>query len=193
MNENRRHDSDRNSPGKNQNLYAPSPCPHTQAARQIHRYRAEIKDLWENRVREQILEAEGKSSLVLRNDLDIFLDQLCDLLESEGLLPENFSPNEMALHHGQQRTGFSGYLLPQLLKEFSILREVIFERLHLSGLFIYELQNFIGRAIDSVISSAATEFVATKQREMRVALTKAETSNRDLEHFAAIAAHDLKE
>ena len=64
-----------------------------------------------------------------------------------------------------------------------------FQRL---DILTYDVQAVVDTAIDSVISTATTEFVAVQSSATKDALEKSEVSNQDLEHFAAIAAHDLK-
>jgi signal transduction histidine kinase len=151
-----------------------------------------IKELWEMRVREQILAAEGKSSAVMIDSLDIFLEELVLALAQTNTSPTVFSVQGMAKVHGGQRATFSGYLLPQLLKEFSILREVIVEMMNSKGVLTYDVRAIIDRSTDSAISLAATEFAKVQDAMTKTALSKAEMSNLDLEHFAAVAAHDLK-
>ena len=150
-----------------------------------------LTEIWENRVREQVQPAEGQTSLSLRNTLGIFLDELTAVLDQCGS-PSTYASKGMSQVHGGQRASVSGYFLPQFLKEFSILREVITELLHEEGILTFETHAVIDKTIDSAISLASTEFVAVQQASIFSALQKAEMSNRDLEHFAAAAAHDLK-
>lgn len=160
------------------------------AADELESSKEEIKRRWEERVREEVTSAAGQSSLAIRNTLGIFLGELTEVLRhsSDG----EVAHEGMSTFHGGQRAKFSGYFLPQLLKEFSLLREVINELLHAKGVLSYEVRSLIDKAVDSVISAAAAEFALVQHAKTSAALLKSETSNVDLERFAAVAAHDLK-
>lgn len=163
------------------------------AAAQLKEDKNNIKIIWENKVRKDIPFAQDQTSFALLNSIEVFLDELVAALEQNiSKTADDIGKNGMSKMHGEQRAKFVGYYLPQLLKEFSILREVIFEDLHNSRTFTFEVGLIINSAIDSAISWAATEFTAVQQTTIKDALQKAETSNKDLENFATVAAHDLK-
>jgi len=152
-----------------------------------------INEIWETRVREQVKPAEGQTSLALSNTLGLFLDELATTFKQVGSSSIQSSPEQgMSEVHGGNRATFAGYFLPQLLKEFSILREVITEILHEEEVLTFEVRAVVDKAIDSAISLSSTEFAAVQQASTKSALQRAEMSNLDLEHFAAVAAHDLK-
>lgn len=168
-------------------------APNKSASARLMRDKGKIKALWEKRVRDKIQSAERQTSIALLNSVEIFLDELATALDRSALdSPYDAGKNGMSKMHGKQRAHFAGYFVPQLLEEFSILREVILEDLHNSELLTYQAALIINSAIDSAISLAATEFTTVQQKTIKAALEKAETSNKDLEHFAAVAAHDLK-
>jgi signal transduction histidine kinase len=174
----------------------PSSClsrsEYERAAEQLDLNKDEIKALWEEKVREEIRVSASQTSLALVNSLGIFLDELSVAIAQSDLAAQTSSDKGMAKTHGGERAGFAGYFLPQLLKEFSILREVITDVLNRASVLTFAVRIVIDRTIDAAISSAATEFAFVQQENTEAALKKAEDSNRDLEHFAAIAAHDLK-
>ncbi|MGZ3727299.1 MAG: sensor histidine kinase [Pseudobdellovibrio sp.] len=152
-----------------------------------------IKATWEKKVRENVLVAGEQTSLALQNTLQIFLDELSDsLAQAAATSSYDVGKKGMSQRHGGARAKFAGYFLPQLLKEFSILREVLLEDLNNADLLDYNVSSIINRSIDISISLAATEFATVQQASVQSALQKAEASNIDLEHFASVAAHDLK-
>lgn len=153
--------------------------------------KSKIKKSWEKKVREQIPAAQGESPIVMLNSLEIFLDELTGVLKLGSIMPGSIE-NGMSKIHGQDRAAIVGYFLPQLLTEFSILRQVITEKLYEHEVLTFEVRSLIDKAIDFAISLAATEFVSAQQKNLKAAFMKAEMSNRDLEQFAGIAAHDLK-
>jgi signal transduction histidine kinase len=164
------------------------------AAEKLIESKEEIKSLWEIRVRGQIEASQGKTSPNLQNTLGIFITELAEHLRSGDCsnAGQIFSQNGMSVTHGGERATFAGYFLPQLLKEFSLLREVIVEVLLKKNALTHSVRSLIDRTIDTVISLAATEFGKVQQEHLKAALRSAEISNRDLEQFAAVAAHDLK-
>lgn len=163
------------------------------AAAQLRKDKAKIKTTWEKKVRAKVAMAESQTSLALLNSMEVFLDELATAIE-QSILISTYDMGEkgMSKLYGEQRARFAGYFLPQLLKEFSILREVITIDLHEANVLTFHVGLVINSAIDSAISLASTEFTAVHQKNIKIALEKAETSNKELEHFAAVAAHDLK-
>jgi len=162
------------------------------ASEALARNKSAIIKNWETKVREHVSAAQGMPSPVMINSLAAFLDGLIGTLAAGHPLTEFGTQRGMSTLHGGQRAVYSGYFLPQLLKEFSILREVIGEKLNDEEVMTYPILKIIDQSLDLTISLAATEFVKVQEINIRAALAKAEVSNRDLEHFAAIAAHDLK-
>jgi signal transduction histidine kinase len=155
--------------------------------------KTKIKATWEKRIRKAIPETHDNTSFVIQNSLDIFLDELATKLEQQAKSDSGKGSQEgMSALHGRDRAALAGYFLPQLLKEFSVLRQVLNEELHRQGALTYEIRCLIDESVDRVISSAATEFTSSRQHEMKNALSQAESSNRDLDQFASVAAHDLK-
>jgi|GEM_PF-3248471 Bacteriophytochrome (light-regulated signal transduction histidine kinase) len=163
------------------------------ASEQLKKDKAKIKIIWEKQIRDQVQNAEEQTSLALQNTVDLFLDELGVALERSTIkYAYEVAHKGMTKVHGEQRANFAGYLLPQLLQEFSILREVLLDDLRSANVLSYQSVLIINKAIDWSISLAATEFTAVQQAAIKFALAKAEASNKDLEHFAAVAAHDLK-
>jgi signal transduction histidine kinase len=162
------------------------------AARHLKDFKNKLLAKWEFEVREQIPASEGKTSLVLSNTLPMFLDELIGILEKESPVTTMTFMAGMAIAHGAQRATMSGYFLPQLLLEFSILRQVINAELFSYESLSPEVTMTVNTVIDSAISLATTEFARVQGEAVRTALSRAESSNRDLEGFASVAAHDLK-
>lgn len=162
------------------------------AALELEDRKNEIKQAWETKVRSAVSSSHGYTSLALRNTLGTFLDELAAILKQDLPPDDELLHKGMAKIHGGERAKFSGYFLPQLLKEFSILREVLNATLHRKELLTYGVRSCIDKAIDTVISIAATEFSDVQHAATKAALLKSESSNLDLERFASVAAHDLK-
>lgn len=163
-----------------------------QAAEYIRKNIKFIGHNWEAKVREQIENSNQQTSLSLINSLNLFLEDLADLIEQGYYLLRATPALGMSQEHGKFRASFSGYFLPQLLKEFSLLREVLNICLQKEKLLTYDVRFIIDKFLDESTSRAATEFTLVQNKTTADALDKAQQSNYALEHFAAIAAHDLK-
>lgn len=162
------------------------------AATHIRKHHTLIKELWEDKVRELIVNSNQQTSKTLVNSLQIFLEDTADFVEQGYFINDSSKDTGMSKEHGKFRASFSGYFLPQLLKEFSILREAINSLLQKENLLTYNVSSIIDKILDDSISLAATEFSDVQRNAVDDALAKAQQSNQALEHFAAIAAHDLK-
>lgn len=151
-----------------------------------------IKDVWSERVKKTVPESATKASLALSDSLDIFLEDLLEKFHDAG---SNYPQmNSVDLFSAGDRTKaiFKDYFLPQLLKEFSILRQILNEVLYRHGLLTHEIRSLVDQSVDAAISYAATDFTTAQQEGIRTALSEAQTSNKDLDQFASVAAHDLK-
>lgn len=114
-----------------------TPATFVLAANAIRNNKKKIEDMWEARVRKKVPVAESQTSLSLQNTMGTFIDELAESLEKGTITSTLDFKKGMSKLHGSERAGFSGYFLPQLLKEFSILREVLGEALHTEGLLTY--------------------------------------------------------
>lgn len=162
------------------------------AAQHIRKHHTQIKERWENEVRELIANSNLQTSKSLVNSLEIFLEDTADFVEQGYFINDSTKDTGMSKEHGKFRASFTGYFLPQLLKEFCILREVMNSSLQKENLLTYNVSSIIDKILDESISLAATEFSIVQRNAVDDALAKAQQSNQALEHFAAIAAHDLK-
>jgi len=150
-----------------------------------------FKEIWENKVRAQIMEVQNTVSTILVDSFGIFLIELAALLLQEPPCPEKLSESAMAKIHGGNRALFRGYSLTQLLLEFSVAREVLAEELQSQGILTNEIRSLIDKSIDRSLTAAVMEFERIQNANVKMALDKAESSNHDLEQLAFVAAHDL--
>lgn len=152
-----------------------------------------IKKIWESKARSLIPEYPHEAALNLDlNSLDLFLDDLAKKLNQSPQSADTVSSKGMSFAYGGNRATIVGYFLPQILKEYSLLREVLFQCLKDANVLTFEVQLLVNREIDKVCSNAASEFASIQAQKTEAALAAARSSNRDLEQFAGIAAHDLK-
>lgn len=152
----------------------------------------EIEQEWEVRVRRDIPSSGEQTSFILQNSLHPFLENLFQILSDNDTASARTEQIWLSKQHGGERAQFKGYQMPQLLKEFSILRENINESLKRRDLLSHERRSLIDKTIDTAMSLAADEFTIVQTSDINQSLFEAKTSNAELSHFAAIAAHDLK-
>ncbi|XGC80698.1 ATP-binding protein [Bdellovibrio bacteriovorus] len=163
------------------------------AADVLRTHREKIRSEWEKKVRSVLVsQAKDKSSAEMLNTLQLFLNEVILKIERNDKTNHSEIYQGMSGEHGGARATFRGYFLPDLLKEFSILRQILNKELHDHGVLSYEVRSIIDESIDSVVSSAATEFATVRKQGIQDALSDAEESNRELDQFALVAAHDLK-
>lgn len=147
-----------------------------------------IMGIWESRVRSNVSSATEKEQLVLRYMLPELLENLTANLSTETTeVAENSfqRAGDIGAEHGEQRGNLNDYTISQVLHEYRILRQVIFEVLEMEKLYSSKIRDSILNVVDEGIQKAIERFTVVRSREL-------EQSNKDLEHFASIAAHDLK-
>lgn len=152
---------------------------------QLHGIKEKILSAWEARVRGGIASSAEQTTPVLRNMIPELLDNLVANL-SMGAERSDFEvAGDIGVKHGRQRAALVDYSVSQVLLEYRVLRQVIFQTLEEENIPTVEVRDVILNVLDEGIEKAITQFSSVRSSEL-------EQSNRDLEHFAAIAAHDLK-
>ena len=151
-----------------------------------------IIERWEIAARELVPIAKKKDSLVLQDELSNLLENVAEALRPGNNSYDSKSNNEISRAHGQHRAITEGYSLDQMLQEYSLLRKtILWSLLEIQPLTETE-RDIIHDSIDKAMKISAQYFSEAQKGQINIALQKAELSNQDLEHFAAIAAHDLK-
>ncbi len=162
------------------------------AANSLKRLKERIMTLWVERSQAEIPAAHDKDIHTVRDEIPKFLDELVKALSPLHPQQDATEENRLANFHGQQRAGLTQYSLQQVLKEYSLLRQIITDELQ-AEMPLTEFERYIIHlSIDSAVQIAGHEFAQAEQAKLRLALAHAEQSNRELEQFAAIVAHDLK-
>ncbi len=152
---------------------------------------------WIEKVKKEIPEAHKHDNPIVRNDVPHFLDTLVEALKSEDFRKLLAYPSEA---HGKERAWETDYSLVQVLKEYRLLKEVIFNLLDEQGEKI-EIRDRDGImfAIDQAMEQAASVFYKERIREIEEARNKAEKLSQKLEEqglfrdrFVASLTHDLR-
>jgi signal transduction histidine kinase len=129
--------------------------------------REQILSLWEERCLKEVLSAETVNSLSLRNSLPIYLDNLSEALATN----RRFDYKTVSMHddkavvigklHGSDRASGKNYNLNEVIFEYHILREVIFQVLEANEPMVVVQRDIILDSIEQAVNSAAVEFSDT--------------------------------
>jgi PAS domain S-box-containing protein len=127
---------------------------------------------WAERARERLPPARQNDSLALVDALPQFIDQLVIVLASQ-------SPREaldrmesaLAVEHGRDRAMQPGWSLSEVLSEYQLLRQILFEVLEAEGPLAREERDVILDGIQLAVRNAVSEFdrLRTAEREARIA------------------------
>ena len=158
----------------------------------LKKSKREIIELWESRSRAEIPAAHDKDSHTIQDELSAFLDRLCEAFQSKNLQEKASDACKIAVAHGQQRSGISGYSLAQVIREYAVLRQVLIEVLRKYRTLNTNEHTVIDWIVDEAIVASANVFAEAEHAKLKLALAEAHRSIQDLDHFAMIAAHDLK-
>lgn len=157
----------------------------TSASTQLDQLKDKIMRVWEARIREGVASAPSKSTMVLRSELPELLENLISSILPEAGHIEQVETGKIGREHGEQRAALVDYTPSEVLFEYRTLRQVIFEVLEEEKLQVSTVRDIILNVLDEGIENAIGRFSNVRSEDLK-------RSNRDLEHFAAIAAHDLK-
>lgn len=150
-----------------------------------------VLNRWEVQVRSRSPAARTKSKFALQDHLPGFVQTVATALDThESCVKENCQ-KELGEVHGQQRATFPDYSLAEVMDEYTVLRKTLkdFLKSTKADLDSYEI---VDELIDQAMVTAAAEFTDARESQMQALIKKYESTNRDLEQFAAIAAHDLR-
>ncbi|WP_413287692.1 sensor histidine kinase [Bdellovibrio sp. HCB337] len=157
----------------------------------LSKNRDKIKTIWEQKIAERNLKIDGDKLPVIAKALGIFIDELSLMLQQTDSAPEKLTEHAMSKLYGGEKAIVEGYPLSRLLLEFGLVREIIIAELQKGISLAPETHRFIDRTIDVAMSLAATEFEKVQNIRLQETIAKVEASNRDLDEFAMVAAHDL--
>ncbi len=143
---------------------------------------------WEYLSRQKLPAAADKSRTAILDHLPELFDALCEVLETKILE----KPKEISKIHGRQRFSFGSYTLAQVIDEYALLKDVIFDEISAEGKASFEEFRLIGRFFDAAMATASTEFATLRENEIKRTAKNLEASHSDLERFVAVAAHDLR-
>ena len=125
-----------------------------------------IMRLWEKRARDEVCASTHQNYLVLQDFLPLYLNQLVNQLSnrivrtSARITADEVESTRMCNLHGHQRAGYADYYISQLILEYQLLRQVIFQVLEEAPLEVRVRDIIIG-SIEQAVNDAATQFSET--------------------------------
>jgi len=128
--------------------------------------------LWEKRARERVGASTHQNSLVLQNSLPLYLNQLVDQLSkrivrtSARITADEVESTRIGKLHGHERAGYADYSMSQLIFEYHLLHQVIFQVLEEEAPLGVRDRDIIIGYIEQAVNDAATQF-SEKLRDIR--------------------------
>jgi len=131
-----------------------------------------IMRMWEKRARDEVGASSHQNSLVLQNSLPLYLNQLVDQLShrivrtSARITADEVESTRIGKLHGHEPAGYADYSMSQLIFEYQLLRQVIFQVLEEEAPLGVRDRDIIIGSIEQAVNEAATQFSETL-RDMR--------------------------
>jgi signal transduction histidine kinase len=155
-----------------------------QASDRIKQNAVLIMRIWEKRARDEVGASMHQDSLALQNSLPLYLEQLVDELSTRidrtpaRIASDEIESTRIGKLHGHERAGYADYSMSQLIFEYHILRQVIFQVLEEEAPLSVRERDIIIGSIEQAVNDAATQFSQTL---------------RDIQElFMVTLTHDLK-
>jgi len=126
-----------------------------------------IMRMWEKRARDEVGASTHQTSLVLQNSLPLYLNQLVDELSNRidrtpaRITADEVESTRIGKLHGHERAGYADYSMTQLIFEYQLLRQVIFQVLEEEAPLGVRDRDIIIGSIEQAVNDAATQFSET--------------------------------
>ena len=126
-----------------------------------------IMGMWEKRARDEVGASTHQNSLVLQNSLPLYLNQLVDELSNRidrtpaRITADEVESTRIGKLHGHERAGYADYSMTQLIFEYQLLRQVIFQVLEEEAPLEVRDRDIIIGSLEQAVNDAATQFSET--------------------------------
>lgn len=126
-----------------------------------------IMQMWEERARDEVSASMHHDSLVLQNSLPQYLNQLVDELSTKiertpaRIETDKAENTRIGKQHGHERAGYADYSMNQLIFEYHILRQVLFQVLEEEAPLGVRERDILINSIEQAVNDAATQFSQT--------------------------------
>ena len=171
-----------------------------QASEQIKRLSKKIIQAWEARALKEVEASIHKTSLALPNSLPEFLENVAEALSTtidrtetkvKWDQDENTRINKK---HGNDRAHVTDYTMDQLIFEYHILRQVIFDIMEEESPLSTVEREVIICSVEQAVNDAATQFCKSVS-DLKLKYAKEEdllASIRTRDEFLTVVSHELK-
>src|SRR3954469_22149254 len=128
---------------------------------QISEKKETILSLWEDRCLKEVESAGTTASLALRNSIPVYLDHLAEALATnrrmdfKSVFVHDEEASRIGKLHGADRASNRSYVLTEVIFEYHILREVIFEALETQGPLAVIQRDIVYDSIEQAVNDAA--------------------------------------
>lgn len=150
-----------------------------------------IMQEWESRVRTEVDAAREQGKIALRNTLSVFLAEI-----AEAVMPDSAAPasGQVSMHgtHGKQRSSVAAYSLPQVMREYSILRTTLLAMIERKGELPVPLRDQLLTSIDTAMCEATCAFAEDKKAQERRGRLDAEEERDRVKLAAEVLRGELK-
>lgn len=154
---------------------------------ELRERKAVIIDAWKERVQNKVPSARPQTEPALVDSMPAFIDRLIEAIaHSRSEREKAFQAVLTASQHGEQRAHLPSYTLDQVLIEYRILREVIFDVLKSSNALTETAVDAIDDSIQVGMSAAATEFLRLRMIRESEARQEAESLNKRLRGLQSV-------
>jgi GAF domain-containing protein len=159
----------------------------TEPASKLREIKAVILDAWKERVREHVPSAKAEKGPALVDSMPDFIDRLVEAMaNSRSEREKAFQAALTGAEHGEQRAEMPDYTLDQVLIEYRILREVIFDVLRASNALTESAVDSIDDSIQVGMSAASTEFLRLRVIREASARREADELNRRMRGLQSV-------
>ncbi|WP_292755238.1 HAMP domain-containing sensor histidine kinase [Nostoc sp. NMS4] len=123
--------------------------------------------IWEVRARDEVAASIHQNSLLLQDSLPQYLNQLVDELSTKihrtlkRIATDKSESTRICNQHGHERASYVDYSLTQLIMEYQILRQVIFQVLEEEAALGVQERDIIINSIELAVNDAASQFSQT--------------------------------
>lgn len=163
-------------------------------AKKIDKHTSEIISEWESAVRNSIAGAEKVSSPTLIDHLPEVLSNLSQAFDDKAsqIPNKNKENTKLAKIHGKQRADKTDYSLEEVLREYSILRKVIWNKVFTSEVISCGHALIFHQFIDEAIQSSVIEFVQIQKDEVQATVDELNEEKKNRGKFVAAMTHDIR-
>ena len=137
-----------------------------------------IISLWEQRMRNEVAAAGAEPHLILVNTLPAVLVQIAEALSPRHPRRTVTDGSTVGHEHGGERVRLTDFRIEDVIAEYKILRDVLFEVLEEERPLCAEERHTLDSSLDQLLMEACTGYALVQSRFR--------------DHFFAMMAHDLR-